>query len=95
MTGPDGRSGSRSWGNKIGRLAVRPTSKDQCKHNGWKTYGVFKNQGDCIGFVVRQATKECVFERTAIGRRAFREKHGGGRFDLFAMPRCVQLRAGG
>jgi hypothetical protein len=28
-----------------------PTSKNQCKHGGWKTYGVFKNQGDCVSFV--------------------------------------------
>ena len=27
-----------------------PTSKDQCK-NGWKSFGVFKNQGDCVSFV--------------------------------------------
>jgi hypothetical protein len=28
-----------------------PTSKDQCKQGGWQTYGVFKNQGDCVSFV--------------------------------------------
>jgi hypothetical protein len=28
-----------------------PTSKDQCKKGGWRTYGVFKNQGDCVSFV--------------------------------------------
>ena len=28
-----------------------PASKDQCKNNGWKTFGVFKNQGDCVSFV--------------------------------------------
>ena len=28
-----------------------PTSKDQCKNGGWRTYGVFKNQGDCVSFV--------------------------------------------
>jgi hypothetical protein len=28
-----------------------PTSKDQCKNGGWKTYGVFRNQGDCVSFV--------------------------------------------
>lgn len=27
------------------------TSKDQCKDNGWKDYGVFKNQGDCVSYV--------------------------------------------
>ena len=28
-----------------------PTSKDQCKNGGWRTYGVFNNQGDCVSFV--------------------------------------------
>jgi streptogramin lyase len=28
-----------------------PTSKDQCKHGGWRIYGVFKNQGDCVSWV--------------------------------------------
>jgi hypothetical protein len=28
-----------------------PTSKDQCKKGGWRTYGIFKNQGDCVSFV--------------------------------------------
>jgi hypothetical protein len=32
-----------------------PTSKDQCKNGGWKTYGVFKNQGDCVSFVVTKS----------------------------------------
>jgi hypothetical protein len=30
-----------------------PTSKEQCKHGGWKNYGtMFKNQGQCVSFVV-------------------------------------------
>jgi hypothetical protein len=29
-----------------------PTSKDQCKHGGWKSFGgMFKNQGQCVSFV--------------------------------------------
>jgi hypothetical protein len=28
-----------------------PTSKDQCRKGGWQTFGVFKNQGDCVSFV--------------------------------------------
>ena|SRR5215216_3183968 len=28
-----------------------PTIADQCKNAGWRTYGVFKNQGDCVSFV--------------------------------------------
>ena len=25
-------------------------SKNQCMNNGWKAFGVFKNQGDCVSF---------------------------------------------
>jgi hypothetical protein len=28
-----------------------PVSKAQCKDGGWRAYGVFKNQGDCVSFV--------------------------------------------
>jgi hypothetical protein len=28
-----------------------PTSKDQCMNGGWRTYGIFNNQGDCVSFV--------------------------------------------
>ena len=31
-----------------------PTSKEQCKHGGWRTFTIpraFRNQGDCIKFV--------------------------------------------
>jgi hypothetical protein len=28
-----------------------PRSKEECKNGGWKTFGVFKNQGDCVSFV--------------------------------------------
>jgi hypothetical protein len=28
-----------------------PTSKEQCKKGGWRSFGVFKNQGDCVSFV--------------------------------------------
>jgi hypothetical protein len=29
----------------------RPTTKDACKQGGWVSYGVFKNQGDCVSWV--------------------------------------------
>jgi choice-of-anchor C domain-containing protein len=32
-----------------------PTNKDQCKKDGWKAFGIFKNQGDCVSYV---ATRE-------------------------------------
>ena len=28
-----------------------PTTREQCMNGGWRTYGVFKNQGDCVSFV--------------------------------------------
>jgi hypothetical protein len=28
-----------------------PTTLGQCKKGGWASYGIFKNQGDCVSFV--------------------------------------------
>ena len=33
------------------KIAPLPTSRDQCKNGGWRIFGVFKNQGDCVSFV--------------------------------------------
>jgi hypothetical protein len=44
----DGNSGTQELVVTCGAL---PTQKDQCKNGGWNTYGVFKNQGDCVSFV--------------------------------------------
>ena len=46
----------RDFTNKTGNVVVTgtrplPTSKDQCKNGGWRNYGIFKNQGDCVSFV--------------------------------------------
>lgn len=30
---------------------LTPTSKDECKNDGWKSFGIFKNQGNCVSFV--------------------------------------------
>jgi hypothetical protein len=35
----------------ISSTRLLPTSKGQCKNGGWRTFGVFKNQGDCVSFV--------------------------------------------
>jgi hypothetical protein len=32
-------------------IASGPTSADQCKKGGWRNFGIFKNQGDCVSFV--------------------------------------------
>jgi hypothetical protein len=36
-----------------------PTSKDVCKHGGWKTFNnpSFKNQGQCVSFVASHGRK--------------------------------------
>jgi hypothetical protein len=36
---------------------VLPTTKDQCKHGGWRQFG-FKNQGQCIRFVKHGPKKQ-------------------------------------
>lgn len=42
--------------NEAGDIVVTdtqpfPTTKDQCKNGGWRSYNVFKNQGACVSFV--------------------------------------------
>jgi len=70
-----------------------PTSKAQCKHGGWRTYGIFKNQGECVTFVRHQARQECVFIRAALGAGEFRAEFGSGVHRRHAMRRCVRERA--
>jgi Beta-propeller repeat len=42
---------------KIEFVGPLPTSTDQCKKGGWKTFGVFKNEGDCVSFVASKGRK--------------------------------------
>jgi hypothetical protein len=28
-----------------------PVTKDDCKHGGWRAFGIFRNQGDCVSSV--------------------------------------------
>jgi hypothetical protein len=35
-------------------VLIAPTSKDQCKNDGWKNFPQFKNQGQCVSFVESQ-----------------------------------------
>jgi hypothetical protein len=30
---------------------VAPQTKEECKNGGWREFGTFKNQGDCVAFV--------------------------------------------
>jgi hypothetical protein len=39
------------FGSGSGYIAVDSFTKDQCKNGGWQSFGVFKNQGDCVSFV--------------------------------------------
>ena len=34
-------------------LGIRkaPASKDDCRNGGWRDFGTFKNQGDCVSHV--------------------------------------------
>jgi hypothetical protein len=50
--GPDGAVWFTEFSaDKIGRIALAPTSKDQCKHGRWRNFPQFKNQGECVSFV--------------------------------------------
>ncbi len=35
-----------------------PTNVEQCKKGGWQTYQVFKNQGDCVSYVVTEGKNQ-------------------------------------
>jgi hypothetical protein len=35
-------------------VLVAPTSKDQCKNDGWKAFPQFQNQGQCVSSVQSQ-----------------------------------------
>jgi hypothetical protein len=57
---PPGPAGDVEFGrsgvNELGDIVVidgrpLPTTKEQCRNGGWNTFGVFKNQGDCVSFV--------------------------------------------
>jgi hypothetical protein len=73
---------------------VLPTSTDQCKNGGWRNFPQFKNQGQCVTFVKRQARTSCLAERVAIGRQAFRAGYGEGRDHRNALRRCITLALG-
>jgi hypothetical protein len=50
---PTGLGGPLSGGDIVVTEApALPTSKEQCKNGAWGNFGIFKNQGDCVSFVV-------------------------------------------
>jgi hypothetical protein len=71
-----------------------PTATRQCKNGGWRSFGVFKNQGQCIRSVRHQARQKCIVERAAIGRPAFRSNYGKGPHKRHAMRGCIKQGIG-
>jgi hypothetical protein len=37
---------------------MRGRTADQCKKDGWKAFGIFKNQGDCVSFVATKGKNQ-------------------------------------
>jgi DNA-binding beta-propeller fold protein YncE len=87
-TPPDISAGGAPSGIAV-RTAGIPTSKNQCKNGDWRNYPQFKNQGQCVAFVVKQAPQKCLTERAKIGLLAFRHKYGRGPDHVRAMRRCI------
>jgi hypothetical protein len=56
-------------------VTVRPTSKADCQHGGWRNYG-FQNQGQCIQFVGGGLTGQPISKADC--------QHGGWRNHGFA-----------
>ena len=53
---PDGSDDCQTQAGGAKNGCPLPTSKAQCKANGWKDYGTtFKNQGDCVSFVTTRS----------------------------------------
>jgi len=40
------------------RSQIFPTTKDECKNDGWERFGIFKNQGDCVSYVATQGDNQ-------------------------------------
>jgi hypothetical protein len=62
--GTQGDEASNTLGNGflIDNLGLKsynlPLTKDDCKKDSWKSYGYFKNQGDCVSFVATKAKNQ-------------------------------------
>jgi hypothetical protein len=46
-----GSSGSMFGGTQQLLVTCLPERKEECKSGGWRNFGVFRNQGDCVSFV--------------------------------------------
>ncbi len=93
---PGGSQSVDTTGIPIVQISYKlvPTSKEQCKDDGWRNYPQFQNQGECVAFVKRAAISTCLAERASIGPDAFRDKYGIGHRRRHALRRCVRLHGG-
>jgi hypothetical protein len=48
--------GQQPSGTATVTFVAGPTDKNQCKNGGWQTFGIFKNQGDCVSFITTGGT---------------------------------------
>jgi hypothetical protein len=58
-----GTASATQFGTSLGALAFGdphclPTRKEQCKNGGWRTFRVFKSQGDCVSFVATRGRNQ-------------------------------------
>jgi hypothetical protein len=53
---PGGTVGQATTSGDVTVIDAPPTpiSKDDCKNAGWRNFGVFKNQGDCVSYVATE-----------------------------------------
>ena len=56
---PDGSDACQTQGGEARNGCRLPTSKAQCKKDGWRNYGTtFKNEGDCVNFVATKGARQ-------------------------------------
>jgi hypothetical protein len=62
---------------RIVSVRLLPTSKNQCKDGGWRTFGTaFKNQGDCVSFVATRGRNQPSGAASGAARPAARSAAG-------------------
>lgn len=60
-------------------LSPLPTSKSQCKHGGWRSFGGrFRNQGDCVSFVATGGRNQPSGRQTPRGRKSLKRPRATG-----------------
>jgi hypothetical protein len=55
FTGPTSAGLGEGFTSSLAQpVLIAPTTKDQCKNNGWKAFPQFKNQGQCVSSLESQ-----------------------------------------